>query len=222
MARNVALIVCLLVALGAPAFAQDKPLSFIAAVGPDYPTGNIQSTFGPGYQYDFGVTYSFNQKTGVQFDYQYGNFGGKQVAIASDLCPQCAPIAVGHTTHAAMFDYVYRLGSQTRGYGFYVLGGGGFYHRTVSLNSAAQGAVIWCDPATYVCHDVPTNLTDLLGSRSSNDFGINLGGGVSFRAAEHWRLFIEARWHYVFGPTVQGTDKKANGQYIPVTFGIRF
>ncbi len=222
MARTVALIVCLLVALGAPALAQDKPLSAIAAVGPDFPTGAIQNTFGGGYHYDFGVLYSIDKRTGVQFDFQYANFGGKQVAIASDLCPQCAPLAIGPTMWSTMVDYVYRPGSQARGIGLYLLGGGGLYHRTVSLQSAAQGAVIWCDPATYVCHDVPTDLANILGSRSSNDFGINLGAGVSFRAAEHWRLFIEARWHYIWGPTVQGTTQKANGQYIPVTFGFRF
>jgi hypothetical protein len=222
MARYVALVVCLLVALGGPAFAQDKRLSFIAAVGPDYPTGAIQGTFGAGYHYDFGVTYSFNQKMGVQFDFLYGNFGTKDVAIVSDICPQCAPISVGHNMRGGTFDYVHRLGSQTKGYAFYLLGGGGLYHRTVSLTSAASGAAIWCDPATYVCHDVPIAVSEFVGSRTSTDFGINLGGGISFRAAEHWRLFIEARWHYIWGPTVQGTTEKANGQYIPVTFGFRF
>jgi hypothetical protein len=62
---------------------------------------------------------------------------------------------------------------------------------------------------------------------------MTFGGGVRFG-----RLFAELRYHYIWGPTVEGQDlqvnpldvppdsslvgKKANGQFLATTFGFRF
>lgn len=44
--------------------------------------------------------------------------------------------------------------------------------------------------------------------RSANDFGVNFGGGITLGTEA--RFYIEARYHYVWGP------------YFPLTFGFRF
>ena len=77
----------------------------------------------------------------------------------------------------------------------------------------------------------------VVGSRSSTDFGMNFGGGVDFRFHEHSSFYVEVRYHYVWGPTIAsgnvpanpiaGSDvvtstQKANGQFLPITFGFRF
>ena len=57
------------------------------------------------------------------------------------------------------------------------------------------------------------------------DFGMNFGGGVSFPMGDSASFYIEARYHYIWGPT-DGLDGKsygkANGQFFPITGGIRF
>jgi hypothetical protein len=56
-----------------------------------------------------------------------------------------------------------------------------------------------------------------VGERSSTDFGMDFGGGVNFGAA-----FGEVRYHYIWGPEIEGTDEKADGQFLQLTFGFRF
>jgi hypothetical protein len=41
-------------------------------------------------------------------------------------------------------------------------------------------------------------------------------------------FFVEARYHYIWGPSVDlsavggSESEKANGQFLPITFGFRF
>ena len=65
----------------------------------------------------------------------------------------------------------------------------------------------------------------IIGDRTSWDPGVDLGGGIAFRMGETALFYVETRWHYMWGPQVtdgQGVVQKANGQYLPVTFGFRF
>ena len=88
----------------------------------------------------------------------------------------------------------------------------------------------YCDPWWYVCYPggfVPVE--NIVGKRSSTDFGMDFGGGVNFGA-----IYAEIRYHYIWGPeiaaqlnpltgeTASGTGGKANGQFLQTTFGIRF
>jgi opacity protein-like surface antigen len=71
----------------------------------------------------------------------------------------------------------------------------------------------------------------VIGSRSSTDFGMNFGGGVDFKFHEHSSFYVEVRYHYIWGPTISSSlvppsggpsTLKANGQFLPLTFGFRF
>jgi hypothetical protein len=111
----------------------------------------------------------------------------------------------------------------------------GVYYRPAKITTPSVGfAPGYCDPWFYVCFPggwVPVD--KIVGKRSSTDFGMSFGGGVKFGPA-----FAELRYHYIWGPTIQGGDlgvnpldntaaaalvgKKANGQFIQTTFGVRF
>ena len=65
---------------------------------------------------------------------------------------------------------------------------------------------------------------NIVGERSSTDFGMDFGGGVKFGA-----FFTDARYHYIWGPEVaqpthgrSTSDTKANGKFFIWTFGFRF
>ena len=73
-------------------------------------------------------------------------------------------------------------------------------------------------------------MENIIGERSSTDFGMVFGGGINFGA-----FFSELRYHYIWGPTVEErptiepiadgdtiSERKANGQFLAVTFGFRF
>jgi hypothetical protein len=55
---------------------------------------------------------------------------------------------------------------------------------------------------------------------------VNFGGGVSFPVGDSASVYFEARYHYIWGSDVtDSTGKsygKANGQFFPITGGIRF
>ncbi len=84
----------------------------------------------------------------------------------------------------------------------------------------------YCDPYWYYCSPggfVPVE--NIIGERSSTDFGMDFGGGVNFGV-----FYAELRYHYIWGPQIEpqintGTapsDLKANGQFLATTFGFRF
>ena len=84
-----------------------------------------------------------------------------------------------------------------------------------------------CDPWLYLCGTYPIDA--VVGDRGGWDFGVNFGGGVAFQFADEAEIFFEMRYHYVWGPETQPTavpnstgPEKVNGQYLPITFGIRF
>ena len=74
---------------------------------------------------------------------------------------------------------------------------------------------------------------NIIGSRSSTDFGMDFGGGVRFG-----KIYAEIRYHYIWGPTIEAqtptvnplvtagstaslAGRNANGQFLQTTFGIR-
>ena len=69
------------------------------------------------------------------------------------------------------------------------------------------------------------SVDQIIGDRSSNDFGINFGGGLTFGRGA--KFYVEARWHYVWGPEITASavtsqSLTTNAQYFPLTFGVRW
>jgi hypothetical protein len=102
----------------------------------------------------------------------------------------------------------------------------GVYYRPVKVTTPGVGYVPgYCDPWWYVCYPggfVPVE--NIVGERSSTDFGMDFGGGANFGT-----FFAEVRYHYIWGPTIEPEvnplatgDQKADGQFFALTFGFRF
>lgn len=112
----------------------------------------------------------------------------------------------------------------------YAIVGPGVYHRTVNVTTPAVGYTTVCDPFWYVCYPVAVSVDKILGTRSSTDFGMNFGGGASFKINDRASVYFEVRYLYIWGPTFDipavGTTAaksvRANGQAVPFVFGVRF
>ena len=99
------------------------------------------------------------------------------------------------------------------------------YYRTVSLTTPDVGLTTLCDPYWYACYTEPVELDRVIGRRTTWDPGVDVGGGVSIRMGDAASFYMEARWHYTWGPTfttLNGDELRANGNYFPVTFGFKF
>jgi len=224
---TVVVFVVLVVALvGArSARAQIKPVTVNVGGGFTVPTSTVSDYFGTGFNFDFGVTFNFDEYLGLQLEYGFNDLGQKGSGF--DLPTEegdSVHFDLGHRTHDVTAKLVFHGAGHAAG--LYLLAGVGYYHRTVEVTTPGTGSVLICNPWWYICYPAYVPVTQVVGSRSSNDYGINLGGGVSFPMGRSTALYVEARYHYVYGPTVQnpltGTTQKANGQYFPVTVGFRF
>jgi opacity protein-like surface antigen len=222
----------------APALAQDKPVDVNIGFGATFPSSGFKDSFDTGWNGTFGVTFNINEHLGVQGEYTYARMNGPEKTIIVSA----TPIGVGNPEliesnqqmHIGSINLVYKSHASDRAVGGYALGGLGIYHRQIQLTSPAVGYTTFCDPYWYVCYPVAVSVDNILGDRSSNDFGINIGGGVTF--GHEAKFYIETRFHYVWGPTITpsgstlpaGTTTdcsggcSSNASYFPLTFGVRW
>jgi hypothetical protein len=223
-----------LILLTTPAFAQDKRVDVNLGGGVIFPVSDIKDDFDPGWNITFGATINANEKSGFLVDYTYDRMLGPEKTILVSPTPggigSSQLIESNHQMHVGTFNYVYKMSSSSSSVGGYLLGGVGIFHRIVQLTSPAIGYATVCDPYWYVCYPAAVSVDNILGDKSSNDFGINLGGGVTFGSEA--KFYVEMRYQQVFGKTIEPTtvgnnvvcpnECSTSATYFPITFGIRW
>jgi hypothetical protein len=167
-----------------------------------------------------GLTFNPHPVLGLQLEY-----GGSWASLKSGSGPLAAQ-GIGGTGSFQYLDlnlvvHPGRAGPAS----FYLVGGGGLYYRYATITRVTGTAVVpYCDPWLYYCSATPVSTGTVLGSRSSWDWGLDAGLGVTFAVAPPLRLYLEARYHYVFGPsftTSTGQRRTADGEFLPLVIGIR-
>lgn len=228
------LIALCVTAVASPAQAQEKRVLFTLAGGFTQPNAEVSDHFGSGYNFNFGVQVNVTPVIGIEGLYSFNGLGEKDLTI--DVFPQ--PLQSGGVPSEFSANMNMQYGTVSliaqkpegvvRPYG---LIGMGVYYRPVEITTPAVGFVPgYCDPWWYVCYPGGWVETEnVVGSRSSTDFGMDFGGGANFG-----HFFAELRYHYIWGPEVEvkqptqpiaGVEadvRKANGQFLATTFGIRF
>jgi Outer membrane protein beta-barrel domain len=208
--------------------AQEKRVNVSFGAGYTAPNAEVRNHLGDGFNITFGVQVNATPVIGIEGLYSFNGLGQKQKTIPVSVNP---PISGVPTDFFADMNMQYGTAAlvvqkpegQFRPYG---LGGMGIYYRPVKVTTPGVGYIPgYCDPWWYVCYPggfVPVE--NILGKRSSTDFGIVFGGGVNMNV-----VFAEVRYHYIWGPEVEvptggtATDtRKANGQFLALTFGLRF
>jgi hypothetical protein len=168
-----------------------------------------------------GLTFNAHKKAGIQLEY------GANWSSLKNNSPRLNAAGIQGHGFLQYFNanVVVHPGHADR-VGFYLIGGGGLYYRNIDVTRIEGTAVVpYCDPFLYYCSATPVSVQSVLGSRSSWDWGVDGGAGLTFAVSPPLRLYVEARYHYIWGPTFTGANgqrQTANGQYIPVTFGIQF
>jgi opacity protein-like surface antigen len=225
-----------------PAGAQDyKPVDVNFGFGWMFPSSELKNDFNAGFAGNIGLTFNFTPHLGIQAEYMYNHMNGPEKTISLSATPVAAALTNGiiesnHQMHVGLFDLIYKMQSHETAFGGYVLGGGGIYHRIIQLTSPSVGYGTVCDPYWYVCYPAAVSVDQIIGDRSSNDFGINIGGGITF--GHEGKFYVETRYHYVWGKTItpQATQLPAtasttqacsggcstNASYFPLTFGFRW
>jgi hypothetical protein len=219
----------------APAWAQvdERPINLNLGGGYTFTaSGDARDKIGDGYNFVVGVTLNLTRKLGVQVEYSFTGLGERQVQLPVSIIPVGSPsnqnFFADANFHYLNANAVLRpMGGSGTSVSPYFIAGLGYYFRSVDVTTPAVGYVPgFCDPWWYVCY--PGGLVPIdrvVGSRGSHDLGVNVGGGIDFKLGGA-AVYLETRYHYMWGPEVtDGTGKsygKANGKFLPITFGIRF
>jgi opacity protein-like surface antigen len=193
-------------------------VGFNAGAGAALPISDAGGRFQTGNGGLVGVTYKLSRRLGVQAEYSYTRYD-----IQSDVL-QSQEVEGNHSLQYGDLNVVYTV-LPARPVGVYVLGGPGLYHRRVEITQVvATAPVPFCDPWLFVCFSQPVEFSEVLGSRSRTDFGLNAGVGVSLRLfGGPMHLYLEGRYHYLLGGTIDtpAGPRRASGQYLPLVLGFR-
>ena len=228
----ITLAVSALVGLPVTAQAQDKSVYVSLGGGFTMPNSEVRDHLGDGYNFTFGVEVKATPVIGIEGLYSFNGLGDKRISLPVSATPNADTLPTDFFANMNMqygtVNLVLRRPQGTvKPYG---LVGMGVYYRPIEVTTPAVGYLPgFCDPWWYVCYPgglVPVE--NVVGERSSTDFGMDFGGGVNFGP-----IYAEIRYHYIWGPTVPETgpteplpgvssDRKANGQFLATTFGFRF
>ena len=219
------------------ASAQDKRVWVSFGAGLTSPNSEVRERLGDGFNINFGVETRVTPTIAIEGLYSFNGLGQKQVILNTSDTPGATPFPTDffgdmnmqYGTASLIFQ---KPEGQVRPYG---LVGMGIYYRPIKITTPGVGYVPgWCDPWWYVCYPGGwVEVETIVGERSSTDFGMVFGGGANFGV-----FYTELRYHYIWGPTVQiqqppaglpplanpidTTERKANGQFLALTFGLRF
>jgi len=193
------------------------------------PNSEVRDHLGDGYHVNFGVQVNVTPVIGIEGLYSFNGLGQKRISI-----PVIAPPPGGSAVPTDFFgDMNMQYGTLNLvvqrpdgGVRPYALVGAGVYYRPIKVTTPALGFIPgYCNPWWYIC--VPGGIVpveDVVGERSSTDFGMDFGGGVNFGP-----FYGEVRYHYIWGPEVElpagaqpVEDRKADGQFLQATVGFRF
>jgi opacity protein-like surface antigen len=227
---------CMVIAAAASAFAQNPPLAMNFGAGVAVPITGLNDSFHTGWNGTLGITWNVTPTVGVQGEYAYDRLGAPERQFTISQTPTPNPgdppglIQSNHQVHTGTLNLIYRpqLDMNQRSRALYLLGGAGIYHRLVQLTSPSTGYTSVCNPDWFICTPTLVPVTRVIGDRSSNDFGVNVGAGLTF--GSDVKLYIETRYHYVWGPTIRpegtpvngATQYSTNAGYFPIIFGVRW
>jgi len=223
--------------------------NFIVGAGFTLPVGGSHNYLTTSYNIQAAAARNFNKTFGVQVEFDWANFGfqtatlNNQLAIYNALIiaynqqnpTQKVPLLtqLGGTSHIWSFTLDPIMNFYTSDtFGAYVIGGGGFYHKTANFTIPTLG--VYCDFFGF-CYQVQTNQS--YDKYTSNAFGVNGGLGLTYKFSRFAgeRFFVEARYVYTFNSARQFSFGDVNGNgfnvfpqnsaktgFIPITFGVRF
>jgi hypothetical protein len=196
------------------------PVSFDIGLPLSIPVSDSGSRFDTGTGVTAGVTFlPARSPVGVEAEYMFTYYD-----VEGDLF-EGTGFDGRQIMHNGGINIVVRPPKMKR-FGFYLLGGGGFYFRDVEITEyEGVGVAPFCDPLLFACFPQAVAVSEVVGSEDSFDFGLNGGLGVYAMLATPMRLYLEARYHHIWGPeftSPEGNTVDAHGEYVPVVLGLAF
>ena len=195
--------------LGQAKAQDDGKWNFNVGGGIGFPQGDLSSFVNNGGHFVIGGGYNFTTHLSLN-----GEFMWHDLPINSTTKQLLNTPGASARQYSVTFDPMvhFPIG---RKLGAYVIGGGGWYHR--SGETTTPGTAVICDPYWSWWFGCTIGSVDIVtGSASADAFGGNIGGGLTYRlGAGRVKFYAEARYHHA-------SYKKVATDIVPLTFGIRW
>jgi len=190
-----------------------KNWSFNAAGGASLTSGTTKTLVRSGGEIAAaGVARNYSKYFAFRADFQWDNLPLRNSALGLAQ----APGANSHV-YSLMLDPIVNI-PVTNEWGGYVLVGPSFYHRSGSLDSSAAIPGSACN-AFWMwwgrCFNASIPLSGKFLSESLNEFGENLGGGVTRKIRPNLEIYAEFRY-------LHGARHGITTDLRPITLGLRW
>jgi hypothetical protein len=204
--------VVLILLLLPPAAAQ-QGYTFDVGGGVGWPVGPTSRYVGPSYNFVAGAGPNLRHHMKALAEFMFQGVPPEKTLLEQDAITDGRGRLYSFTGNILM-------GMGNARTGAYVIGGGGYYRRTMLAQPTAFREGQSCSPILELwnvqCVNgiLPANVT--LSSYTSNAAGLNAGAGLTYALGQSpVNLYVEFRYHYAFTSGVHTS-------VIPVTVGVRF
>jgi len=201
-----------LAAFAGVAGAQDfSKFAFNAGGGFTQPVVHTDGRANTGFNITAGAGYKFVPQFQISAEFGYNRLDlSDRILTAAGVPGGNAHIYSVTLQPSVHFNAKGRLGA-------YLIGGGGYYRRTVDFTAPSVDTITLFDPFYGVFFPANVPSTAILASFTQNKAGLNIGGGLELRVKgdSNAKIYAEARYHYIYTSPVRTT-------ILPVTFGFRW
>ncbi|HEX5043494.1 MAG TPA: hypothetical protein VFV75_11345 [Candidatus Polarisedimenticolaceae bacterium] len=216
----VAIAVTLGLAVPGVRAAVDGPVAGHFSFGPSFLQGDASKAFDDGWALHGGATWfaTGRPNLGYRLDFGYDWWDAKNEFLDQiDTNPGTIGIQPPDDGDARVWSGTVDLLWNSKGtgkVGFYLVGGVGVYYLQAHISEYGYGTGYWCDPWWGWCYPGIVQGEYLIDDKSSWEWGLNAGAGLTFQVSPNAEMYLEAVWHWL--------DTPKSGQFVPVSLGFRW
>jgi len=214
MIRNSVIIAMLVVSSVFCAEGQEPGRwNFHVGGGIGFPQATTGDFVGNAAHLEIGAGPNLTSHVGIAGEFMWHDLPIKQSVIDAFDVPDA-----GAREYTVTLNAIVRIPTHGR-MGFYAIGGGGWYHRSGEVTAPAlvpgtKCPIFWEWWGTCVSGLWPTNV--VLASASSDAFGGNIGGGITYRLGSGpLSFYTEVRYHHA-------SHNQVDTDLLPVSLGLRW
>jgi opacity protein-like surface antigen len=196
-------------------FAQSdaSKFNFDIGGGVSFPLKTTSNVANSGGNFEVGGGLNMGKMLGFNGEFMWQDLPPKQSVIALTGAPNGSARLYSFTGNVIVHS------PEVHKFGVYGISGIGWYHRSWDLTAPTLAIGTTCFPSFafwgVVCTNGLVSATQTLKSGSTNGFGWNIGGGLTYRLGAHLKFYTEPRVHFAY-------LSHFNTRILPLTFGIRW
>lgn len=192
------------------AFAQPAHRwTFNVGAGPTAAIGTMHNRLNTGWNINAGGGINASNTFALVAEFGYNSFGVADQALAALNVPDGSA-----RIYSVTLNPMIRFGYDRR-FGGYIIGGGGWYRRTVEFTQPTTAIVPVFDPWFGFIGSAVIPADQVIGSKTNDAGGANIGAGFTFGVAEGAKFYTEVRYHWM-------NAGSHNTTVLPITFGFRW